>query len=215
MNTSSKAKRILCYGDSNVWGQVPASEVERFNLTKRWTGRLQAELGDDYEVIEEGLPGRTVQTDNLKSGKGRNGLAYLYPCLLSHLPFDVFVVLLGTNDLKERFSLTAKEIADGLESYIKVVRECAKTYGLKTPEIVLMSPSKVDISNQEVEESFGELGEKQVILNNLLIELADMEKIFFIDLYNQVESSKEDGYHLDELGHEKVAILVAEKIINI
>ena len=52
-------KTILCYGDSNTWGWDPISE-SRFDKDVRWPGVLRKALGDDYEVISEGLPGRTT-----------------------------------------------------------------------------------------------------------------------------------------------------------
>ena len=53
------AKRIVCYGDSNTWGSDPATR-DRFPPDVRWTGVLARELGDGYQIIEEGLPGRTT-----------------------------------------------------------------------------------------------------------------------------------------------------------
>lgn len=63
-------KNILCYGDSNTWGFVPGSlnintwYMERFPRNIRWTGRSQAQLGNTYYIIEEGLCGRTINIDN-------------------------------------------------------------------------------------------------------------------------------------------------------
>ena len=46
-------KRILCFGDSLTWGYDPAKRV-RFEEDSRWPCVMQAALGDDYKVIEEG-----------------------------------------------------------------------------------------------------------------------------------------------------------------
>lgn len=54
--------RILCYGDSNTWGYIPGTG-KRFDENTRWTKRLQTLLGDEYEIIEEGLRGRNVGHD--------------------------------------------------------------------------------------------------------------------------------------------------------
>ena len=51
--------RILCYGDSNTWGYIPLTE-KRYPPEVRWTGRLQRLLGPDYQVLEDGLSGRTT-----------------------------------------------------------------------------------------------------------------------------------------------------------
>jgi len=56
-------KTLLCFGDSNTWGYNPAT-ADRFPRDKRWTGVLRRELGDGYEVIEEGLNGRTTVWDD-------------------------------------------------------------------------------------------------------------------------------------------------------
>ena len=97
--------RILCYGDSNTWGYDPASG-ERFAADIRWTGVLRKVLASDrFEVIEEGLNGRTTVWDDPIEGQ-KNGRQYLIPCLESHRPLDLVVILLGTNDLKKRFSLS-------------------------------------------------------------------------------------------------------------
>jgi lysophospholipase L1-like esterase len=91
-------KTIICFGDSNTWGYVPGSNGERFPREVRWPVRLQAALGAEYEVIAEGLSGRTATVERPDS-EGRNGLPYLLPCLHSHAPVDLVVIFLGTNDV--------------------------------------------------------------------------------------------------------------------
>ena len=75
MNTNPRLTRILCYGDSNTWGKAPdLQNLHRYTAQERWTGLLQAKLGDQYEVLEEGLNSRTTDLDDLDPAKpGRNG----------------------------------------------------------------------------------------------------------------------------------------------
>ena len=102
MNTNPDAQRIVCYGDSNTWGDAPL-ENRRFNPKERWTGLLQDKLGKDYEVIEEGLCGRTFKA--VEIGKEyRVGLTHLKAILSTHEPISYVIVMLGTNDLKSTFS---------------------------------------------------------------------------------------------------------------
>ncbi|MCW5845462.1 MAG: hypothetical protein KIT77_29690, partial [Caldilinea sp.] len=104
-------KRILCFGDSNTWGYDPVSQ-DRYARNARWPGVLRQQIGAGYEVIEEGLNGRTtVWNDPIEGYK--NGRDYLIPCLETHRPLDLVIILLGTNDLKKRFSLSAYDIAQG------------------------------------------------------------------------------------------------------
>ena len=55
-------KNILCFGDSNTWGYDPATQT-RFDNKIRWTGVLQENLGDKFNIIEQGLNGRTTKID--------------------------------------------------------------------------------------------------------------------------------------------------------
>ena len=69
MNINPNAATILCYGDSNTYGQKP-DKSGRYAADVRWTGRLQNALGGDYYVIEEGLSSRTTDLDyDPRSGK--------------------------------------------------------------------------------------------------------------------------------------------------
>jgi lysophospholipase L1-like esterase len=53
---------IVAFGDSNTWGYDPATGG-RFPRPQRWPSVLQRELGADFEVIAEGLNGRTTVHD--------------------------------------------------------------------------------------------------------------------------------------------------------
>jgi lysophospholipase L1-like esterase len=70
---------ILAFGDSNTWGYAPVQAV-RYPKTVRWTGVMARALGEDFEVIEEGLNGRTTVFDDPEE-EGRIGLSYFGPCL--------------------------------------------------------------------------------------------------------------------------------------
>src|SRR3954449_11430267 len=91
-------RTVVCFGDSNTGGYVPGSEGERFPREVRWPVRLQRALGAGWEVIAEGLNGRTAAVES-PIEDGRNGLPYLLPGLRSHRPVDVVVIALGTNDV--------------------------------------------------------------------------------------------------------------------
>ncbi len=98
-------KTILCYGDSNTYGYVPETGM-RYPRDIRYPGRLQNLFGEEYTVIEEGCNGRTTIHDDPIDG-WKNGLDYLKPCLNSHKPIDIVILMLGSNDLKITFHLTA------------------------------------------------------------------------------------------------------------
>ena len=114
-------KTVMCYGDSNTWGYNPATQ-QRYPRDERWTGVLQELLGADYRVIEEGLNGRTTVWDDPIEGY-KNGREYLIPCLESQKPLDLVIIMLGTNDLKLRFSLPAYDIAEGAGVLVEIAQK--------------------------------------------------------------------------------------------
>ena len=130
-------KEILCYGDSNTWGCIPRWKdlgvpSERYDQDTRWTGRLSALLGDGYHIIEEGLGGRTSIYD-FPGESWRNGLPYFQPCLLSHRPLDLVVIMLGTNALHACFPPSAQRLGDGIRTLVDVVRATPKCGRDNTP----------------------------------------------------------------------------------
>ncbi|MGN0203611.1 MAG: hypothetical protein ACI4BB_03640 [Coprococcus sp.] len=65
----------------------------------RWTGRVAAILGENYKVIEEGLNSRTTNLEP-EGEPWRSGLYYLEPCIRTHMPLDLVILMLGSNDMK-------------------------------------------------------------------------------------------------------------------
>ena len=116
-------KRILCYGDSNTWGYISGSDHQRYGKEERWTKLLAKLLGNQFEVIEEGLNSRTLISNDPRPGKeGKNGAEYLIPCLDTHDPIDLVILILGTNELKNTYQKSAEEIGNLLEEYfVKVI----------------------------------------------------------------------------------------------
>ncbi len=119
---------LLIYGDSNTHGTLPMEEgrdAGALGPQARWAGHLAAGLGAEWRVTVEGLPGRTTVHDDPVEGAWKNGATVLPAILQSHAPVDVVAIMLGTNDLKARFAMTASDIAVALERLlVMVVRFC-------------------------------------------------------------------------------------------
>ena len=111
---------VLAYGDSNTYGYNPRTGL-RYSEDIRWTGLLSSHLGNGYRVIEEGCNGRTTIYDDPIDG-WKNGLNYFKPCLHSHKPVDIVVMMLGTNDLKSVFGLSAQQIAEGAGVLVNTIQ---------------------------------------------------------------------------------------------
>ncbi|MBQ7841624.1 MAG: SGNH/GDSL hydrolase family protein [Lachnospiraceae bacterium] len=199
-------KNILCFGDSNTHGYC-AANGGRFDETQRWTCLLQDFLGDSYYVIEEGLNGRTtVFEDPLE--EGMSGLSAIYPCMKSHKPLDLLIIMLGTNDTKERFHANSQVIAKGLE------RLTAKALSYQDawrnhPNVLIIAPAPID---PRIEDTFaaGEMGagcaEKSSELADWYLDVADRLDCHFLDAGAlNLSVYPTDYMHLDARSHQKLA----------
>jgi lysophospholipase L1-like esterase len=202
-------KRILCYGDSNTFGYDPVAQ-DRFDRDTRWPGVLRDVLGDGYEVIEEGLGGRTTVWDDPIEGY-KNGLTYLIPCLESHRPLDVVVILLGTNDLKKRFSLSAFDIAEGARVLVTTAQRSAAGPGGQAPEVLLLAPPPTTTLTFFAE-MFEGAGEKSQKFAAHYRRVAQEMRCAFLDLGTVIVSSELDGIHLEAGEHRKLGEAVAARV---
>ena len=195
-------KTILCFGDSNTWGTSPATG-ERYARDVRWPGVLRAALGPEYEVIEEGMPGRTtVFVDPLEPYKC--GKDYLPPCLSTHAPLDLVIILLGTNDIQTRYSASALEVALGCDALITLVERSEAGPGGIAPEVLLIAPPPIKPVPEPWDESFAGAEEKSRRFAAHYQRIAELRSCAFFDAGEQIVSSDTDGVHWDASEHVKL-----------
>ncbi len=207
---------VLCYGDSNTYGYNP-SDGMRYPESIRWTARLQKLLGTDYKVIEEGCNGRTTIYDDPIEG-WKNGYDYLRPCLNSHKPVDIVIMMLGSNDLKEIFHLTPEQIAAGVEKLVKEIIDFTKEKQGFVPKIILVSPPEIgeDISNSPFFGNFSENAiERSREFPKLYKKVADENGCIFVDAASHIKPSVLDSLHLSPEAHEKLAEVFCKVICEI
>ncbi|MDI2112719.1 SGNH/GDSL hydrolase family protein [Commensalibacter nepenthis] len=202
-----REKTILLYGDSNTHGTKPMSgfgESERFTPNERWTGILQKKL-NQYHIIEEGLSGRTTVHNDPIDGKHKNGLTYLRPCLESHNPIDIVVLMLGTNDLKTRFSVMAVDIAYSNDRLIAEIKSCYVGSQQKCPQIILLCPPPINEVKGNLGDIFAGGEEKSKLLSHYYRKVASKHNLTFLDIGSVVTVSHIDGIHYDQDQHIKLA----------
>ena len=205
-------KTILCYGDSNTRGYIPGSG-ERYPRDVRWTGVLRDELGDRYEVIEEGLDGRTtVWNDPIEGYK--NGKTYLIPCLETHQPLDLVIMMLGTNELKKRFSLSTYDIAEGVRVLVNIVQKSEAGPDGAPPKLLLMAPPPVAKLTEFVE-MFEGAEVKSRRFSEHYWRIAEEQGCEFFDTSEVIVSSDIDGIHFEADEHQKLGKAVADLVRNI
>ena len=197
-------KTILCYGDSNTWGYDPA-HGGRYPWEVRWTGVLQHLLGEGWRVLEEGLNGRTAAYP--EPGRPyRSGVDYLRPCLLSHLPLDGLVVMLGTNDAKYPFALSPARIAGDMDRLLRLAGAVLEEQGA-TARMLLVAPAPVRAGGPfDYDESSVE---RIRALPALYRALAQKHGCAFLDAAGPVPEAGCDGVHFTPENHRALAGAVA------
>jgi lysophospholipase L1-like esterase len=206
-------KTVLCYGDSITWGYNPANQ-NRMAWDERWTGVLTNGLNDDYIVIEEGLKGRTTTWNDPIDGASKNGLNYLIPCLDSHKPIDLCILLLGLNDLKKRFSLPSIEIARGITVIIEVIKKSKTGIDGSAPKILLLTPPIIN-PVKDLSQEFRNSHNKSLKLPGYYAKIARDYGVEFLDISNIIKVSKLDGVHIDVGEQLKLGNLVLKKVKEI
>ncbi len=207
-------RHVLCFGDSNTWG-YRGPEGGRFDDDTRWTMRMAGLLGSGYLVIEEGLSGRTTCFED-PLNEGLSGLAVLTPVLRSHAPLDLLIVMLGTNDCKQRFAATPVNIRDGL------LRLVNKARGLDVwradPRILIVAPVVID-GRLDASVHAGGMGEgcveKSRRLPALFEQMAAGQGLDFFDCNPFVTPAEGDFMHFDEPSHARFAEALAGKVREI
>lgn len=208
---------ILCYGDSNTWGYDPATQT-RFSNNIRWTGVLQNLLGNNFNIIEEGLNGRTT---NIKEREEhalgyyrdfRSSMDLVSILIETNSPIDLVVVMLGTNDLKNNFNQSSDDISTNMKLVCEAIIN-NDYFNSKT--IILVSPTHINESSPNLLDSFIGTAEKSKFLAKLYKKIADDLDLFFMDASQSVKTNQIDGLHWDAMQHSDFANSIFNKIKSI
>jgi lysophospholipase L1-like esterase len=142
-------KTVLCYGDSLTFG-MNAEISRRHAHEDQWPSVLEAGLGGGARIVNEGLGGRTTMFDDYSTPADRNGARVLPTVLSTHMPLDLVIVMLGTNDLKTFVNGSAYAAAQGIKRLIEIVRTFPwGTVGGVLPQMLVVAPPLVVPVRQE------------------------------------------------------------------
>ena len=220
-------RRILVFGDSNSWGWIPRPDMEpttRYDAATRWPRVLAARLGDSIEILEEALSGRTTDLDDpaldvpaaALKGATMNG-ARVFPAILaSHLPLDLVIIMLGTNDLKSHFDRQPADVASALLGLARLVKECEG--GIRTmyatPRILLIAPPPLGTTFHDPEQWTG-AHQKSLALGPAVEQAAAAASevpVPVLDAGRILRIDGVDGVHLTAEAHQRLGEAVAEKV---
>ena len=212
-------KNILCFGDSNTWGFIPGSfdlatlASQRYDANTRWTGILANLLGKEFKIIEEGLNGRTTVLNDPPRGDFVNGKTYLYPCLMSHKPLDMVVLMLGSNDLKNYFNIGAGVVALNVRQLVWMIRSI---FNKSQTKILIIAPPVLTLEKSEFYGTFDQSSvDKSKQLAAEYAMACQYEDCHFLDAAKLIKCSKKDGVHFEENEHRILGEAVAQVIRKI
>ncbi len=171
---------------------------------------LRNTLGEGYWVIEEGLGGRTTVWDDPIEGD-KNGKTYLPPCLNSHKPLDLVIIMLGTNDLKMRFSVPAFDIANGVGALVDIVHKSEAGIDGGEPKVLVIAPPPITTLTG-FSQMFKGAGPKADRFGVEYARMAGEKGVAFLDAGQVIVSSEIDGIHFEVNEHRKLGEAVAAKV---
>jgi lysophospholipase L1-like esterase len=218
-------RRILVFGDSNSWGFMPRPDMDptsRYDASTRWPGVMAARLNDGFEVVEEALSGRTTDLDDPQidlpsehlRGATLNGAKLLPAILSSHLPLDLLIIMLGTNDLKARFRREPDDIAKAAVGLARLVKECQG--GIATvypaPRVLLIAPPPLGSKFHDPEQWAGS-HEKSLVLGAALRDAAMAANLAFFDAGEVIATDGIDSIHLTAEAHRRLGEAVADQVL--
>lgn len=203
--------KILCFGDSNTWGYTPDG-ITRYDHTTRWPGVLQSILAERYEVIENGICGRTT-VYNDPEVPGRNGSHDLPELLMQHSPLELIIIMLGTNDLKNCYNATTTDIAENIDSLVQIIQAHTSMHDIATDIIIVAPAPLVNLPQTSLKESFSAGVVKSETLGKTISDHFITADLTVIDAGSYITSSPRDGIHLESSEHLKLGRLLADTVL--
>ena len=193
-------KKVICVGDSLTFGQG----VLTSRKTDSYPAVLAELLGDGYQVVNYGLPNRTLlSTGNMpycEEGFYGESLAQ---------DAEIVIIMLGTNDSKpdnwnaERFEA---EYAAFIRGYQAMDSQ---------PEVYVMVPPAIFLENPDSGDCSEEILTGEII--EIISRISQNTGAGLIDLYSVTEHHSEwygDGLHLNAEGNRAAARAIYEAVMG-
>jgi lysophospholipase L1-like esterase len=140
---------------------------------------------------------------------------YLLPALESHKPLDAVTIMLGTNDVQDRYARSAGAIAGDIVGLAEIAARSACGPQGSSPFVFLIAPPPITwLPDGMAEATYGPGAQASQALAPLLANAAESASFpcGFIDAGALTSLSKTDGIHLDAGGHAQLGRAVAAKL---
>ena len=136
-------------------------------------------------------------------------LSVLYSLLKSHEVIDLLIIMLGTNDVKERFGANAACIGAGMERLLLKAKS-VDCWGGKTPNILVVAPPRIKEGFHDAVMGAGCVEKSAGVAEQLRI-VAQRQGVHFLDAA-QCQFNDVDFMHLTRHGHAQLADLLTAAV---
>jgi lysophospholipase L1-like esterase len=139
--------------------------------------------------------------------------------LWSHLPLEVIIFFLWTNDCNAWSTKTQQDIHASLTSYAQIIDDWVAFLGVASPKVLLISPPVVQEAylsamSPVLPSIFLWAAKKSQQLSSIYASWAESKWWDFFDANLVVSASSLDGIHIDEQGHEILAKHLAAYLLS-
>ena len=135
-------KRAYFYGDSLTYGFDPRGFYEsRYPESVRWTDVLQRRLVVKWDIVVDAANGREIPNAAYEVEHARN-------TIISHTPFDVFCVMLGTNDYLNMYQPDVVEVTGRMKRFLEDIKAQAPVQ-MCGSQIILLAPPLIHTLQDE------------------------------------------------------------------
>ena len=196
----SGKKNIACIGDSITFGHGVAGKKE-----ETWEYMLNEIIGDEYQVINYGASGRTLQKEG--DYPYTADLIYQYS-LKCHA--ETYLIMLGTNDAK-RFNWNRERFAEQYPQFVHSYLNLGNQ-----PEVILMIPPCVFADEESGAVAFGI--DRKVIddqLPQIIRQTGAQLGLQVIDLHELTAGHPQwfaDGVHPNRQGNWAIAEAIGKQL---
>lgn len=186
--------KLILFGDSNTYGYDPRGFMGgRYPKEARWTTKVSNALAESYEVIEEGMNGRQLP---------RVQDAFFTNTLNQMTEEDVFVMMLGTNDILLTYNPNVAQTVDKLEQIFRYVKEHVKC------RFIYIAPPYIEAVDPDMDE----YNKASISMNQEFMELAEKYDIEAYDTAEWNISMGYDGVHFSVEGHDRFATMFLREV---
>lgn len=119
--------------------------------------------------------------------------------------------MLGTNDLKTRFSLTPFDIGASVENLVKVLLKSDAGIDYQPPKVLLVTPVQFIVWDRMIWIICSLMWKRSQALAHYYEEVANRYQIEYLNPGSAIETNELDGIHYSAKGHAAMAELMEKR----